>query len=398
MKILWYSNSPHTSSGYGKCAKYICCGLKKAKFDISIQSNYGTLGGMRNYVCEPNIEIPEFPQGGGFSEAETFHTYAVEKFDVISMQYDLWALDQIPNLVKQTNAIFCPYTPIDHLIISPRLKAKLDSCFEIVAMCKYGENLLGQNNYNNVRTIYHGVDTNIYKPPLYSKEEARTLLGYEENSFVITMVAMNRTGRKDIPRQLEAVAKFRKNNPTSNIKLYLHTLAGQPDGDRLLDIIQYLKLDDIVRLPNERQYYLGFPEEEIAKIYQASDVLLAASNSEGFGIPIIESMACGTPVIASKTTSMSELLSPTPEFLVNPIDTHWVGTIPSQVHIIDRDDIVSKLQLAFDSDLKSYQEKLSQYAKETFDWKEKIIPQWIDFYKHIEERLELECVKIPKIR
>ena len=41
--------------------------------------------------------------------------------------------------------------------------------------------------------------------------------------------------------------------------------------------------------------------------YGAIDVLLAATYGEGFGLPIVESLACGTPVITTKCSSMEEL-------------------------------------------------------------------------------------------
>jgi glycosyltransferase involved in cell wall biosynthesis len=42
-------------------------------------------------------------------------------------------------------------------------------------------------------------------------------------------------------------------------------------------------------------------------MYRASDVLLAATCAEGFGVPIIEAQLCGTPVVTNRTTAMSEL-------------------------------------------------------------------------------------------
>lgn len=393
MRVLYYGNEIWCNSGYGRCAHKITYGLAIAGHEVGLQTNFGLLGGILN-----DGTVLHYPQGGGFSEAELFANYSIDKWDIVIAQYDIWALDSIPQRIRDTNAIFCPYVPIDHEFITPRLKPKLDASFEIVAMCKYGERLLRESGYNNVRTIYHGVDTNIYKPlEDYDKATARTLLGFKEDDFVIGMVQMNRSGRKDIPRQLEAVKMFADNNPDVNVRVYLHTHATQPDGDNLNEIIKHLGLEDKVRLPNERMYLLGFSDQEMAKVYQGSDVLLHASPSEGFGMPVIESFACGTNVIATDSTSMTELLEPTPEFMVKISDWTWAGQIPAKVKIVDRNDIAEKLNKALNSDLKSYEKKLHEHCVKTFDWQNVIIPQWVKFVEDVEIKIEQTCVRVPKI-
>jgi glycosyltransferase involved in cell wall biosynthesis len=58
---------------------------------------------------------------------------------------------------------------------------------------------------------------------------------------------------------------------------------------------------------------------ELAILYKLSDCFLFPSFTEGFGIPIIEAMACGTPVITSNTTSMPEV-SGGASLLINPAE------------------------------------------------------------------------------
>jgi glycosyltransferase involved in cell wall biosynthesis len=52
---------------------------------------------------------------------------------------------------------------------------------------------------------------------------------------------------------------------------------------------------------------VGLPDHRMAQLYSAFDVLLAASYGEGFGIPVVEAQACGTPVIVSDFTAQPEL-------------------------------------------------------------------------------------------
>jgi glycosyltransferase involved in cell wall biosynthesis len=50
---------------------------------------------------------------------------------------------------------------------------------------------------------------------------------------------------------------------------------------------------------------------ELAQLYTAADVLLAVSKGEGFGIPVIEALACGLPSIVSDFSAQPELVGDT---------------------------------------------------------------------------------------
>ncbi|NEU76745.1 glycosyltransferase family 4 protein [Hassallia byssoidea VB512170] len=66
--------------------------------------------------------------------------------------------------------------------------------------------------------------------------------------------------------------------------------------------------------------YLGKPDKAtLVKIYNAADILLAPALYEGFGMTILEAMACGTPVITSNVTSLPEVAG-NAAILVEPMD------------------------------------------------------------------------------
>ncbi len=61
--------------------------------------------------------------------------------------------------------------------------------------------------------------------------------------------------------------------------------------------------------------FTGFiPDEDLAYLYNAAALLVFPSLEEGFGLPAIEAMACGTPVAASNTGSLPEVLGPVGRF------------------------------------------------------------------------------------
>lgn len=71
---------------------------------------------------------------------------------------------------------------------------------------------------------------------------------------------------------------------------------------------------------SERVVFFGSVEEaQLPKIYKGARGLLFPSLYEGFGLPVIEAMACGTPVITSNVTSLPEVAGDA-AILINPMD------------------------------------------------------------------------------
>jgi len=64
-------------------------------------------------------------------------------------------------------------------------------------------------------------------------------------------------------------------------------------------------------------------DAELPRLYAQADAFLFASLNEGFGLPPLEAMACGTPVVASCVTSMPEILGDA-AFLVEPTDSERI--------------------------------------------------------------------------
>jgi glycosyltransferase involved in cell wall biosynthesis len=67
------------------------------------------------------------------------------------------------------------------------------------------------------------------------------------------------------------------------------------------------------------------PPGELPAVYAGADALVLPSLYEGFGLPILEAMACGTPVVASRTASIPEVAGEA-ALLVEPRDALALAT------------------------------------------------------------------------
>lgn len=126
---------------------------------------------------------------------------------------------------------------------------------------------------------------------------------------------------KNIPLLFEAVKKSGKNlvvagkqaKEIDNAGLGLENLNGPMDWVRYLfgvahpENAHYDELLELVK-GNEKIYRLGFvPDEDLVVLYNMAKAYIQPSLYEGFGLPILEAIECGTPVIASKINAHKEI-------------------------------------------------------------------------------------------
>ena len=94
-------------------------------------------------------------------------------------------------------------------------------------------------------------------------------------------------------------------------------IVGQQDK-----IFQESTLSEAVRsmgLSSDVVFTGGVSEKDLAVLYNGALVLVYPAFAEGFGLPVLEAMACGTPVITSNTTSLPEVVGDA-AVLINPRD------------------------------------------------------------------------------
>ena len=168
----------------------------------------------------------------------------------------------------------------------------------------------------------HGIDTDVFKPV----PEARKLfrqMGFwtlEEDDFLIGIVATNQE-RKNWQLGIETAAILKKDGLP--VKLWLHVDRNVRNWDIGSLLVDYgIKLQDTAITLGE------VTDQQMSIMYSACDVTLGIGNGEGFGYPIFESLACGTPCVhgnyggAVEHMDTSLLIEPTGDYYESPYSNH----------------------------------------------------------------------------
>jgi glycosyltransferase involved in cell wall biosynthesis len=171
-----------------------------------------------------------------------------------------------------------------------------------------------------IDVVYHGVDPVFHPLPADEIVAFRQRRGLPEQ-YVLFVGTLE--PRKNLVRLVEAFARTRE----SHVKL---VLAGGKGWlyDELFDTVETLGLQEDVIFPG----YVT--SEELPLWYNAATVFCYPSVYEGFGFPVLEAQACGTPVLTSNISSLPEAAGDG-ALLVDPYD---VDALAAGLHRLLHDE------------------------------------------------------------
>ena len=154
-----------------------------------------------------------------------------------------------------------------------------------------------------VTVLRNGVDTSLFRPAA-DRDSIRASLGLKRKTLVSVGLLIDRKGHH---RTIEAM---------SHLPEHELLIAGEgPERARLTALIEKLGLTDRVRLLGAR------PHDTLPALYSAADASVLASSREGWANVLLESMACGTPVVASNIWGNPEVVQTRDAGLIAPENT-----------------------------------------------------------------------------
>ncbi|MFC9362682.1 glycosyltransferase family 4 protein [Rhodococcus sp. NPDC057014] len=159
----------------------------------------------------------------------------------------------------------------------------------------------------NLRTVPLGVDTEVFRPPAAERVPGR-----------VVCVASADMPLKGVSTLLEAVAKVHTERA---VELVLVTKLAP--GGVTEKLIEELAIGDVVRTVS------GIDDAELAALLASADVACVPSLYEGFSLPAVEAMACGTPLVASRAGAIPEVVGTDEEagVLVTPGDPQELADV-----------------------------------------------------------------------
>lgn len=144
--------------------------------------------------------------------------------------------------------------------------------------------------HDKMRVIPNGVDSELFHP--IARNVARAALGLD-NGIVLLSVG-NLVPEKGHSLAIEALTEI----PRATLLI----VGEGPDDAKLRSLVNRLGVGERVR-------FLGaHPQGELSMVYSAADALILASAREGWPNVLLESMACGTPVVANAVGGIPEIV------------------------------------------------------------------------------------------
>lgn len=292
---------PWADSGYGIQARETAYALQRLGHTVAVAA----FAGCHARQVWNGIEIlpvGQKPFGNGLI-AGTARRW---KADLVITLCDPWTLqpDQFAGIPVM------PWMPVDCeplSVLEARFLARLQQITKVwpVAMSEFGQRMLVAAGFK-APVVPHCVPDGFAAAadPDMFRAEVKVPAG----AFLVVKVGVNNSDdRKAFVETLLAFARWGQKDAV----LYLHTEAQAKDAPNLVLLAAQLGLRHRVAFPSpEKRAADLYPAPWMAGMYTAADVADVTSRSEGFGVPCIEALACGTPVIGCRNSATTEKICP----------------------------------------------------------------------------------------
>jgi len=383
LRFTWTSNGHWTNSGYGVFTRDFLTRLVKDGWPLAEIAFFGLQG----YSAKID-GIHVYPQmAESYGTDAMFHHSKDWKANVAFCMQDIWVAN--PHWLMElnkNNIVFIPYLPIDQEPVAPMILERLKLAYRIITFSKFGQQALEKHGFAST-LILEGTDPQIFKP--IDKMRARMELGIPVNRFVFGMIAANKENppRKGYQEILEALKLFVKNHPEGILFIHSQQIAG--GGFPIREYAKHLEVDNHIMIYDQYKASFGSDSHAINKELNAFDVTMNASQTEGFGLGIIESQSAGIPVIVNNCHSMPELIIEGKTGEICDINYDWWRNQQGFVHTANPKSLHSKMETLYKKlkEKNTIERDCRDNVLQNYDINDIVRDRWIPFLNNLQEEL-----------
>jgi len=269
---------------------------------------FGTNVSKNELVRDADVIYLHWVQGG-FLNLSNYRQLAQLKKPVIIFMHDMWSITggchhSFSCNNYKTRCINCPIFPRKGLLDLPVLefdrKKKLyaeNDNFYFISPSRWLYNCAKESKLTKDKPVYYipnAFNDRNFQP--VNKSDARNVLNLDKDQIIIAFGAV----RVDGPYK-----------GWKELKKSLEILHGRLDSDKVTVLVFGSNIDNQILegIPFKTKF-MGFLKDEysMSLVYNASDVLIAPSLAETFGYVVMESLSCGTPVVAFNVGGIPDLI------------------------------------------------------------------------------------------
>lgn len=298
-RVLWVGDAV-AASGFARCTHAVCDYLHEEGWEVDVLGiNYPgdpLPSHLYPYRIFPACSIQN--KNDPFGECRVPDFVTSRKYDVVVLLNDPW---NIPRYVAQLKELEELPPVVGWLAVDAKNQkgGELSSLAHVVTFTDFGLEELRRGGYEGVGSVVPlGVDRSLFAPR--DQAEARKVTPMSQipaDAFVVGVVARNQY-RKRLDLSIEYFSEWVRTRGIEDAYLCIFA-AGVGHNTAFYD------LHSLARYHGpEGRYVLclmdmrgAMPEEWMSYLYASFDVFLSTSQGEGWGLPVLEAMACGVPCI-----------------------------------------------------------------------------------------------------
>ena len=334
MRIVTISDNPNLFSGLARVHRHVIDGFVEDGHEVIPCVWHGYTIDEENEIREATKEgrTPDvrpvyyesgdqqvrllcLPKAGGNKEMfALFEIVSTMKPDVVFTIGDHWRFFYMQAIKMKLGFSFkwIPYLTVEH-DVEDSWRQLMTYADAVVTPSEFGAKAMSEVYPKDVEVVPYGTEESFVR---YNDRRRRTLRRARGCSGKVRFITVaQNTWRKNLPALIQAVSIVSHRDPGRKMQFYVHTNVDAGDDETYL-----YDLKELVRRFNVSDWFVFPDEERVVSVmeapgddlmvdeYNCADFFILPSTFEGYGLPLVEAMACGVVPIAHSSSTIPEHL------------------------------------------------------------------------------------------